>query len=53
MAKYLKKVQELISDFEKVKLKQLSKEENSYIDALANVASVVCLTDKGLFWWNF
>lgn len=46
MAKYLKKVQKLISSFEKVELKQLPREKNSHIDALINVASVVRLTNK-------
>lgn len=46
MAKYLKKVQELIFSFEKGELKQLSMEENSHADALANIALTVLFTNK-------
>lgn len=46
MANYLKKVHELLLDFEKLKLKQLQKEENNNADALTNIASVVHLIGK-------
>lgn len=41
MAAYLQKVKELLVPFEKFKLKQLPREENSHADALANIASAV------------
>lgn len=45
-AKYLKKVQELLWGFKKVKLRQMSRGENSHANVLANVASIVHLTNK-------
>ena len=46
MTAYLKKATELKEDFNEIKIQQISREENSHVDALANLGSVVQVTEQ-------
>ena len=41
MAAYLTLAKKLVSQFERAKVKQIGRESNSHVDALANLASAV------------
>lgn len=46
MVEYLKKLQRLMKNFEKVELRKLPREENKHAKALKNIASAVHLREE-------